>query len=271
MADFAQLMTGGTNVSQFHIAAGVVDTLRAHGPSGGPQSGISLLRGHSQHLLPRLWEPSPLKAVEDTDAASVLAFDLGHVSVTLPLANTIFHNQRPSTLFAYRFDAANGGLRLTQRVEKSAQTVNLALDPAPRSIADVNVSMALLPITRPRRIANSFGNIVRRIEVDGESIPASTELEDVLNNPSDVVKSNALRGVWAIVAPQESLMAEFDSSYNSIAQAGSGNSQRTTSQVQNILANRGRIYKICKPAPFSLSPQTKRKEKKIKNKFPRNA
>ncbi|KEY67623.1 hypothetical protein S7711_07820 [Stachybotrys chartarum IBT 7711] len=263
MADFAQLMAGGTNVPQFHMAAGVVDTLRAHGPSGSPRSGISLLRGHSQNLLPRLWEPSPLKAVEDTDAASVLAFDLGRVSVTLPLANTIFHNQRPSTLFAYRFNAANGGLRLAQRVEKSSQTVDLALDPAPRSIADVDVSMALLPITRPRRVVNSFGNIVRRIEVDGESIPASAELEDVLNNPSDVVKSNALRGVWAVVAPQTSLMEEFESTYTSIAQAGSENSERTTSQLQKVLANGGRIYKILsggggwgtKKGLLSLDPQ----------------
>ncbi|KAK3355838.1 hypothetical protein B0H65DRAFT_585453 [Neurospora tetraspora] len=71
----------------------------------------------------------------------------------------------------------------------------------------------LLPITSPRKIVSGLGNILKQVEIDGESAPASKELEDVIpkllsmrassqrpvENTSD---SHAVK-VWALIIPDE--------------------------------------------------------------------
>ncbi|KAK3953117.1 hypothetical protein QBC32DRAFT_127884 [Pseudoneurospora amorphoporcata] len=71
----------------------------------------------------------------------------------------------------------------------------------------------LAPITSPRKIVSGLGNILKQVEIDGESAPASKELEDVipkllslrassqklLKSPLD---SHAVK-VWALVIPDE--------------------------------------------------------------------
>jgi len=95
-------------------------------------------------------------------------------------------------------------------VEKHVQ----AIVPSLKSIqSHTNVSVPLVPITRPRRIAAGLGNIVRQTEMDGKPSPASRELEVVIPRilkARDRATSTAVAGpvtVWALVAPREAVEA----------------------------------------------------------------
>lgn len=205
MSQFARLMAGSADVGKFHVLSAVVDHLAA--PAGSLRSlqGISVLRGHLDHMLPHLWQPLPPRSKDDADSVSALTFSLGDPSVTLPLARTTFHNSRPSTLLTSEFDLTHNAARLTQQAEKYSQFVKVSLDHDIESLAHLDMWAPLMPLTQPRTVTESFGNIIRGIEVDGNTIPASTELEDIVNklhkqNTSSGVLSGSV-GVWAMVTP----------------------------------------------------------------------
>ncbi|EAA29188.3 hypothetical protein GE21DRAFT_1582 [Neurospora crassa] len=71
----------------------------------------------------------------------------------------------------------------------------------------------LLPITYPRKIVSGLGNILKQVEIDGESAPASKELEDVIpkllsmrassHRPLKHTSDSHFVKVWALVIPDE--------------------------------------------------------------------
>lgn len=208
VGEIARLLSGGSDVGQFHILCAVVDHLAP--TSGGSEAlrGISVLRGHLDDTLPDLWLSSPPKSKEDAESVSSLTFDLGRPCITLPLARTTFHNSRPSTLITSRFDMTpRKSPQLVQRLEKHSQRVSMSFETPAQSIADLGLWAPLSPLTRPRFVTESFGNIIRGVRVNGKSEPASTELEAAVeamfkHRPASRRPPGPV-GVWAMVTPRE--------------------------------------------------------------------
>lgn len=202
LAGLAKILKNSTqDVDEFHLLAAIVDKLPpvalktyAHG--------VSVLRSRKDVLLPHLWDPVSPKQSQDAETVAALTFDLPDhggpkESLTLPLAKTIFHNNKLSTMVAARFDMSGLNPHLLQFTESSNHRVNLP-------IQKIAPWAPLSPLTAARKITESFGNIVRGVEVDGETVPASTELEAAINRlwqpypnakPSPTV-------VYALVTPE---------------------------------------------------------------------
>ncbi|KAM0252135.1 hypothetical protein ACHAQJ_007875 [Trichoderma viride] len=276
MEKFARLMAGSADVGKFHVLSAVVDHIAAPMGSLRPLQGISVLRGHVDDMLPHLWQPLPQKSKDDADSVSALTLSLGDPSVTLPLARTTFHNSRGSTLLMSQFDLTQNAARLTQQTEKHSQFVKVSLDSDIESLAHLDMWAPLMPLTQPRTVTESFGNIVRGIEVDGNTIPASTELEDIVNklhkqNASSGVLSGPV-GVWAMVTPNPDTSGALEEWLEEAPEPISAlpdvddirDTVKATAQHFKLLhSHGGRLYKIlsggggwgAKKGLLSLDPQ----------------
>ncbi|KAK5990348.1 hypothetical protein PT974_08615 [Cladobotryum mycophilum] len=170
MSQFVKTMSASAQVDQFHVLGAIVDHVAPPVGSYKPIQGISVLRGHLDDMLPQLWETAPPKSQDDADTVSALSFKLG----------------KPH----------------------HAQQVTWSPDRELQVVADLGLFAPLVPLTSPRAVTESFGNIIRGIEVEGKSIPASTELEEAVNalhkhSISSGIMSGPV-GVWAVVTPYES-------------------------------------------------------------------
>jgi hypothetical protein len=258
MENFARLMAGSADVGKFHVLSAVIDHIAAPMGSLRPLQGISVLRGHLDHMLPHLWQPLPQKSKDDADSVSALTFSLGDPSVTLPLARTTFHNSRGSTLLTYEFDLTKNAARLVQQSEKHSQFVKVLIDSELESLAHLDMWAPLMPLTQPRTVTESFGNIIRGIEVDGETIPASTELEDIVNklhkqNASSGVLPGQV-GVWAMVTPNPDTSGALEEWLEEAPEPISAlpdiddirdTVKATTQHLKLLHSHGGRLYKIC--------------------------
>ncbi|KAJ6787291.1 hypothetical protein PWT90_01712 [Aphanocladium album] len=226
MGSMASLLAGSGRRDKFHVLAAVVDNIAPQLGRYETSPGISVLRGHLDHMLPNLWQPEALRSPEDKDAVSALSFSLGVPRVTLPLARTTFHNNRASTLLASTFDLSESGsgggggaAKMEQQLERFAQDVFVSDADLPQKMGDLGLWAPLVPVTPPRRVAASFGNIVRGVEVDGQAIPASTELEDAVNafygrrGHGSVVTQGPV-GIWALVTPRSDSASSADAWLN---------------------------------------------------------
>ncbi|KAL6908445.1 hypothetical protein GGI43DRAFT_143769 [Trichoderma evansii] len=276
MSQFARLMAGSADVGKFHVLSAVVDHLAAPAGSFRPLQGMSVLRGHLNHMLPHLWQPLSPKSKDDADSVSALTFSLGDPSITLPLARTTFQNSRPSTLLTSEFELTHNAARLTQQAEKHSQFVKVSLDYDIESLAHLDIWAPLMPLTQPRTVTESFGNIIRGIEVDGKTIPASTELEDIVNklhkqHGSSGVLSGPV-GVWAVVTPDRStsgaLRDWFEEAPEPISALPLADDMKdtviaTAQHLKLLYSHGGRLYKIlsggggwgAKKGLLSLDPQ----------------
>ena len=130
-------------------------------------------------------------------------------SVQLPVANTLFHNGKTSTLLAQRWIATDAQeseskLRLTEQTTLPQQSLNMSGIVDNKSYRNrYALSIPMIPITPPRIVATGMGNIVRTLQMDGSSektMPASTELENVVARHSETQR---IHGIWAQVTPGE--------------------------------------------------------------------
>ncbi|KAM3545259.1 hypothetical protein ARSEF1564_001893 [Beauveria bassiana] len=206
MESLASLLAGSGRPDKFHILGAIVDNIAPQLGSYNPSPGISVLRGHLDHMLPHLWQPEPPRSSEDKDALSALSFSLGVPKVTLPLARTTFQNNRTSTLLASTFDLSGNGSRMENQLERYTQEVFVSDSDLPQKMGDLGMWAPLVPVTPPRLVAASFGNIVRGVEIDGQAIPASTELEDAVNafygkRGNSAVNTGPV-GIWALITPK---------------------------------------------------------------------
>ncbi|KAI9166959.1 hypothetical protein HJFPF1_03074 [Paramyrothecium foliicola] len=272
----AQLMSGSSQNPEFHLLAAVVDHVAPLLGAHQPLSGISALRGHLDEILPELWTEAPPRTKEDDDAVAAIAFELGLPSVTLPLTRTTFINSRPSTLISRLIDTSGPKARIIRQAEKHSQRVRVFSPRYAQSVGDLGLYAPLAPVTRPRIVTGSFGNIVKAIEVDGQSIPASTELENAVNSAyqrlSSASSSPKPVGIWALVAP-----VSFSATREgSLGQAGLQSplaldeavdirklAQSTAQELEELYKQGGRLYKIlsggggwgAKKGLLSLDPQ----------------
>lgn len=265
MSDFVSLMSGSAaSLDNFHVVSAVVDHIAPSVPRKRPVSGISVLRGRLDDLLPNLWQQEPPVAREDMDKVAALTFDLGSPRLTVPLANTTFQNHRTSTLFASSFELGQDGPRLRLRIEKQRQQVIL---PLRNRAQHPGLWAPLVPLTRPRIVTESFGNIVRRVNIDDDSVPASMELEPAVDELFKR-KSNLAQmpmGIWAVITPPEFLPngasstdtvgpspeAVLDEKLDIKALTAS-----TSSHIQKLYGQGGRLYQICMLSCKGYLPQS---------------
>lgn len=103
-------------------------------------------------------------------------------AILLP-ANTLFINGKPSTMFEVTAPVSGmkglAGLKLLPRRELVEFRLNS------RIVEQQFLTVPLTPLTQPRRITASMGNVVSQIEsgpAGKESMPASTELEPAVSS-----------------------------------------------------------------------------------------
>jgi hypothetical protein len=189
--------------------------------NGLSTQGISVIQKNSYGLLPGLWENALASRQNDPDLSAGLVFKLpdfegrtaeGTLEVTLPVASTVFHNGRTSTMFASRWAGSTwADYRLVEQRDVTQTTVRLQRKESDNHDAST-ITIPMLPLTQPRRIVSGLGNIIRQVEIATEetgrkTVPASMELEEKIPHMLSVREEMGLGpiegpvGVWALVIP----------------------------------------------------------------------
>ncbi len=210
---------------ELSVLAAVVDEVPCFDPrtdSFGSSEGISVLLDDAKHLMPRLWlsagPPTTPQQAQQAQQAS-LDFHLRQtprLKVTVPVANTLFTTDKPHVLFASRWLAGQThGLKLVEKAEKTKATLHIRHR---RNEKPARLLANLIPVTRPRKVLASLGNILSKIEIDGQPAPPSQELETILpallkarrerlHGSSPDGPPPASIGVWALTTPKKALFA----------------------------------------------------------------
>jgi hypothetical protein len=206
MAELADILAGPEHRGEFHVLGAAVDHVAPHVGSYQPFQGISIMRGTLDRILPHLWEESPPRSRDDANTAPALTFGMGRSLVTVPGANTAFHNQRDFTMIASHFDLSTSQRQASRTLEKTSQHIDVPLSRNVESISDLGFWAPLLPVTQPREVTASFGNIIKGVKVNEASVPASTELEEavekVFKHMPSLAESGPI-GIWAVVMPSD--------------------------------------------------------------------
>lgn len=252
VSHLTQTLSGSGSDGSFSLLCGIVDHISPALGSYTTAPGISVLRGHQSNILPHLWQPEWPRSQDDADRVSALSFSLGNQLLTLPLARTTFQNGKASTLIASQFNLSQDGPSLRQKEETRSQHAFLPI--GAEQLNTGHLWAPMVPLTARRVLAESFGNIIRTIEVDGQPTPASTELESTVNTLYDQGSAAKLApggaGVWVLVVPPADASAlESQPGPGSILEDNRGLGElslATTSYIQQACGSGGRLYKICK-------------------------
>lgn len=263
MSEFVDMLSGSDGTGEFHTLGAVVDHIAPPVPNNKPIQGLSILRGNLDTILPGLWTKAPPKEWSDGGKVSALTMDLGNPHITIPLTNTTFQNHRTSTLIISRYDLSAGSPKLIEQTDtKHLQKVNIPFRKRLPSINDLGIWAPLVPLTQPRVVTESFGNIVRRVDIEDESVPASNELEPAVNelhaSKSDLVQSPM--GIWAMITPPTFVQSGGSSPYvNPDPEATFADGQSiteltalTSDQLGILYRQGGRLYQVCKQTLQSL-------------------
>jgi len=253
------------------VLAAVVDDLPPSSPFGAPAAGFSVMQGSVEEMLPAFSSQPVLSRGRGISQRGSLAFTLPgaapktkNLSVTLPLANTIFQNGLESTLLASSWTAqGEGALTLSSVAEKNEHEIVL---PTPLTTTTPRLSVPLIPVTPPRKILGCLGNILSEIEVDGSPVPASTELEAKVQEVYDsrfaadnLNTSGMPVDIWALIStPEASLTPSLLETMKSFEKAKfDGPEEEATVGYKNakaaaeLLMSGFRLYRISEKHPFS--------------------
>ncbi|KAK2808763.1 hypothetical protein FQN50_004435 [Emmonsiellopsis sp. PD_5] len=123
--------------------------------------------------------------------------------VGIRIANTLFVNGKPRTMFASCWNDDSGSATLTMNKAYDLIGCQISGSEKPHNIT---AQIPLEPVTKPREIVTSMGNIISQLSKgDGSAatIPASTELEKLI---PEYIKENNISSqrlaVWALIRPQ---------------------------------------------------------------------
>lgn len=260
-ASFMSALLGTFAQKDVQVLAGVVDDLSAPTSSGSSASGFSVLQGPGESLLPSFGTPAAPSRGRDTPAPGSLQFSLprgasgSRLSLNMPLANTVFQNGKESTLMACTWRSTpESAFALSHAADRTKQDVALA-GPPPA------LSVPLIPVTPPRKIAGCLGNIISQIEIDGAAVPASTELE---NEVQAVYDRRAAAGnlnsegmpvdIWALVStPKGTVTSEVEDVLDSLEEAEFDGPEeeravaaRNVSSVEKLLVSGFQLHRISK-------------------------
>jgi hypothetical protein len=169
--------------------------------------GVSVLIGAWKFRFPKVSSSTPL--IEFTvNRPSQGALTFMKEAISIPLANTLFTTGQSSTLIFKSYDVAThrpGRQSFNLRFSgfKSLAQVQL---PATRT-ARSHQRIPLIPLTGPRMVKEVIGNIVRELDIDGKSTPASTELEPAVlreakRRPEGEVVDAKTR-IYALIQPAD--------------------------------------------------------------------
>lgn len=182
--------------------------------------GISVMVGFKQDIAPDLWAARDLEKTT-TQQPGTLSFvfksheptvplEGDHVSydLTLPVANTLFHNGQISTLYAERWVTSDDANRVVRFKRALLPQQTLYIDGSLSGIGSydlLKLSSMLTPIVPPRTIAAAMGNIIRHVykglgSNPGATVPASKELEEEII--SRKIDSSHGHSIWALVTPR---------------------------------------------------------------------
>ncbi|KAL8852221.1 MAG: hypothetical protein Q9221_002931 [Calogaya cf. arnoldii] len=158
--------------------------------------------------------------------------------IKLPVANTIFHNGRESTIQAQRWIVGETMLEPTLAcIERSwlhEQVLRVAFPfPLEPHKAPLQVTVPMTRISLPQRVATSMGNVIRRLfpvetpskaaqlDISSEPEPASKQLECAVTDWR-AEPGNEMRAVevWALVRPPGTLQRFRYSNFSKIIKAG---------------------------------------------------
>lgn len=238
-----------------HVLAAVVDGLCPEPPGRQMQEGVSIQFGSLDRLLPGLWhEASDETPAETTEGRyAEPGSESSHVSVVLrkssyhretytinlPLANTLFHNGRRTTLLASEWLTDTSGdqcMKLLRMIEKRTQKIDLPVSPS-EGHHNIHMHCPLVPITYPRKIVEGLGNILAKVEIEGQPSPASKELQ--INIPlliqqrrtqSSHESQPARVGVWALVIPERLIFVDKFQQQTPVGLSG-----KTSSRYKNTV------------------------------------
>ncbi|KAK2802560.1 hypothetical protein FQN51_004352 [Onygenales sp. PD_10] len=119
------------------------------------------------------------------------------------IANTLFVNGKPRTMFASCWNDDSGSATLT--MDKAYDLIGCQISGSEKP-HNITAQIPLEPITKPREIVTSMGNIISQLSKgDGSAatIPASAELEKLI---PEYIKENNISSqklaVWALIRPQ---------------------------------------------------------------------
>ncbi|KAF2689131.1 hypothetical protein K458DRAFT_413429 [Lentithecium fluviatile CBS 122367] len=127
-------------------------------------------------------------------------------ALRLPLANTVFQTGLPSTMQYSTWHKKKKGndleLRKTRNITQHGLKFHRCL---PTKESTSALAVPLIPLTEPRRVDASMGNILRRvIGPDGKSVSASQELERIVPRYHNARgESSRTTSVWALLIPKE--------------------------------------------------------------------
>ena len=230
---------------EFDVLAAVVDRvsrpyarINLGGDGDGPE-GLSMCAMDSEVAARDLWSPrDDTKAQErmSIEQRSTLSFvfephrlkmsfspERGFVqrpfisrSLQLPLANTLFHNGKSSTMIAQRW-VITGTLNSrpeflrTRKTLLSEQTLQMDGIVKYAGIAGddprFQLTSALEPITVPYYVDKGVGNILRALRTGGDGsriVPASEELEKAIQLYFELRNIPTQRiDIWALITPSE--------------------------------------------------------------------
>ncbi|KAK0656743.1 hypothetical protein B0T16DRAFT_501373 [Cercophora newfieldiana] len=267
--------------AELSVLSAAVDGIPRVSSTGSYSSsdGLAILYGSLDTTLPGLWTNMALKSKGDVSSSqpslefhvAPLEEDSRPLQVTVPVANTVFNNGRPHTMFASRWRTAKGSLPgLLSVVEKTRQVVVAGNT----SSSSSTVVAPLVPLTEARKILAGLGNILRQVEIDLLPAPASKELEDIIPK---LLKARSERcggrpvgpmEVWALIYPEHvaasqglprALGLDADESHEW------SRAQEVSRLMPGLLASGCHIRKILsggggwglKQGLLSLDPQTK--------------
>ncbi|TPX15407.1 uncharacterized protein E0L32_004387 [Thyridium curvatum] len=267
---------GETTSQEVSVLGAVVDGLCPLQPSVMPRTGFSILHGNQDEILPDLWvgkREYKFRAAEVQASIAVsfrpLLGDFHPLNVTIPLAQTIFQNGRPSTLLATRWKAGlSGSYELQSLIEKDSQVIV----PSLASIqAHASVSVPLYPISTPRQIVSGLGNIVRQVDIEGKASPASQELEATI--PKLLDRRARLNpdleptplAVWALIIPADLTESYIAAQTDTASDAESDMAEDFARSFSNLFASGCHLHRVlsggggwgAKQGLLSLDPQTR--------------
>ncbi len=194
------------------------------------REGVTFLISNSRKVVPDLFATTPGKGDLDTTSLNqrgAISFRLaGSVQdgrprlvppklvsyeIEMPLANTVFHNGRSSTMTASRWAWLEGStprrLEVIQSRDLQHQRVLMPIDARTALRKSHSLGFPLKTLTVPWIIASAMGNIVREVYTDAtasNTMPASGGLEAAVNQYFHMSgRSPEPVTVWALITLKE--------------------------------------------------------------------
>lgn len=137
----------------------------------------------------------------------------GEYSVQVPTTNTMFLNGQHSTMFSSEWYLDHGKLTSLPESTKVVENLRIPLCLDDRKLpTHFSISSPLIPITYPRRVEASFGNVIKGLSEPQDNLspfPASKELTEGIHGLLEHIHTNKFGSndpldVYAVILPPSS-------------------------------------------------------------------